>query len=107
MIRIEIQTNVPCLEISALYTEEGDVIINVLNWHNDSAITTDIVSEEGIFCGPFQVYEMNSPDINASNDSDQGLISTEKKPDVSAKGAQITYTFPARSFTMLKGRTQR
>jgi len=101
------QKHVPYLDVSATYQKDGTVIVNVLNRHKDKAITTDILAQEGAFTGPFQVFEVNGPDVKTQNDFGKELVKTEKKPDVSATGSRFTYTFPAHSFTMLKGRIQR
>jgi alpha-N-arabinofuranosidase len=101
------QNHVPYLDVSATYQKDGTVIVNVLNRNKDKAITADILAQEGEFTGPFQAFEVNGPDIKAQNDFGKELVKTEKKPDVSASGSRFTYTFPAHSFTMLKGRIQR
>ena len=101
------QTDVPYLDVSATYQDDGTVFINVVNRHRDEAITTDIISQTGTFTGAFEVYEVNGPDVKAQNDYDQELVKTEQKDNVSASGSQFTYTFPAHSFTMLKGQIQR
>lgn len=101
------QTDVPYLDVSATYQADGTVIINVVNRHLDRAIATDIISQEGTFAGPFEVYEVNGPDVKAQNDFGQELVRTVEKPGVNASGRQFTYTFPPHSFTMLKGRIVR
>lgn len=101
------QSDVPYLDVSATYQDDGEVIINVVNRHRDEAIATDIVAQEGEFASAFEVYEVNGPDIKAQNDFDQELVRTEQKADVAADGNQFTYTFPPHSFTMLKGRIAR
>jgi len=101
------QTDVPYLDVSATYQEDGTVIINVVNRHRDEAITTDIIAQEGAFSGPFEVYEVNGPDVKAQNDFDEELVKTEQKANVNASGSQFTYSFPPHSFTMLKGTLQR
>ncbi len=107
MMRTKLQADVSYLDISMLYTEDGVVIINVLNRHPDEAITTDLVSQEGVFCGRFEVYEVPVPGVKAQIGFGQELVKTKQKPDVSASGTRFTYTFPPHSFTMLKGRIRR
>jgi alpha-N-arabinofuranosidase len=101
------QSDVPYLDVSATYQGDGTVFINVVNRHRDEAIATDIIAQEGTFRGPFEVYEVNGPDVKARNDFDQELVRTEQKPDVEANGSRFTYTFPPHSFTMLRGRIER
>jgi len=49
------------------------------------------------------IGEVN-PDIKAVNDFGNEVVRTVEKPQVRARGDQITYTFPPLSVTMLKGR---
>ena len=83
----------------------GEVIICVINRHKDSAIATDIISQQGLFDGDFEVFEVNGPDIKAENDFDETNVQTVQKESVKLKKAeQFTYKFPPHSFTMLKGK---
>lgn len=99
--------DVPYLDVSATYKQDGTVILSVVNRHRDQAIATEILSQEGVFRGPFEVYEVNGPDVKAQNDFGKEAVRTEQKPAVAADGARFTYTFPAHSLTMLKGRIVR
>jgi alpha-N-arabinofuranosidase len=97
------QKNVPYLDVSATLNG-NELTICVVNRNKDKAITTDIISQTGDFEGSFTVYEVNGPDIKSSNDFDKNIVKTEVKPSIKAKGKQITYSFPAHSFTLIKGR---
>jgi len=97
------QTNVPYLDVSAAYNN-GEVILCVVNRNKDKAITTDILSQTGDFTGTFKVFEVNGPDVKAINNFDKENVKTVEKPDISARGNKITYSFPAHSFTMINGR---
>jgi alpha-N-arabinofuranosidase len=101
------QTGVPYLDVSATYQEDGTVIVNVVNRNLVEAIPADIIAQESVLRGPFEVYEVNGPDVKAENDFDRELVTTVRKSDVDANGATLTYTFPRHSFTMLKGRIAR
>ncbi|MEJ2503576.1 MAG: alpha-L-arabinofuranosidase C-terminal domain-containing protein [Gemmatimonadota bacterium] len=101
------QTDVPYLDVSATYQEDGTVILNVVNRHRDQAITAELIAQEAAFRGPFEVYEVNGPDPKAVNDFDAEPVRTERKDDVAADGSTFSYTFPAHSFTLLKGRLER
>lgn len=98
------QSDVPYLDVSATYND-GEVILNVVNRNKDEAITTDIISQKGVFDGAFEVYEVNGPDIKSTNDFDKTTVQTEQKPSIKVNNAgKITYKFPPHSFTMIKGR---
>ena len=101
-----VQKDVPYLDVSAAY-DDGQVMLCVVNRHKDRAITTDIICQEGRFGGPLEVYEVNGPDVKTVNDFGQERIKTVKKPNVSASGTNVTYAFPAHSFTLMKGSIQR
>jgi len=96
------QTNVPYLDISATYSN-GEVVICVVNRNKEKAITTDILCQTGEFTGPFSVFEVNGPDVKAINNFDKENVKTIAKADIKPRGNKITYSFPAHSFTMIKG----
>ena len=98
------QTDVPYLDVSATYQDDGSVIINVINRHKDETIRTDIISQTGSFRGAFEVYEVNGPDIKTTNGFDGEPVKTVRKADVRVNGDQFRYSFPAHSYTQLIGR---
>lgn len=99
---------VPYLDVSATYQDNGDVYICVVNRHKDKAISTSLISQTGAFSGSFEVYEVNGPDVKAENDFGKEPVKTVKKDGLRADGmAEVTYSFPAHSFTMLKGKIKR
>lgn len=97
------QTNVPYLDVSATYND-GEVVLCVVSRNKDKAITTDILNQSGEFTGPYKVWEVNAPDVKAMNNFDKENVKTVTKPDINAKGNKITYSFPAHSITMMKGK---
>lgn len=101
------QFDVPYLDVSATYQDDGEVTINVVNRHKDEAITTDILSQTGHFEGPFEVYEINGPSVDTKNTFEQKPVQMEQKDDLEASGESFAYTFPAHSVTMMKGRIVR
>lgn len=101
------QSNVPYLDVSAAY-QHGEVVIGVINRHLHKSISTDIISQEGMFDREFEVYEVNGPDIKAENDFGKTNVKTEKKDTVKLKRQQqFTYNFPPHSFTLLKGKIKK
>ena len=83
-------------------------MLNVTNRNKDEAITTDIISQNGAFTGPFKVFEVNGPDVKTSNDFGKELVKTvEKTNAIIANGTKMTYTFPPHSITMIKGKIQK
>lgn len=96
------QNDVPYLDVSASLNED-EVILAVVNRHQDQAITTDILLQEGSFNGELSVYEVNGPDVKAENDFNTEKVTTTEKTAIKAKGQKVTYSFPAHSFTLIKG----
>jgi alpha-N-arabinofuranosidase len=100
------QREIPYLDVSASING-NEIVICVVNRNKESAITTDIISQEGNFAGAFEVYEVNGPDIKSENDFNVTNVKTTKKNDIKASGQKITYSFAPHSFTMIKGRINR
>jgi alpha-L-arabinofuranosidase len=97
--------DVPYLDVSATHNKKtGEVILCVVNRHKDRAITTDILAQSGEFTGTFEVYEVNGPDIKTKNDFGKEVVTTKRAKDIRAKGTKMTYSFPAHSFTLIKGK---
>lgn len=97
------QKDVPYLDVSVAYNN-GEVVIGVINRHKDKAITSDLISQEGLFHGEFEIYEVNGPDIKAENDFGKINVETKQKESIKiTKKEKFTYAFPPHSFTMLKG----
>jgi alpha-N-arabinofuranosidase len=95
---------VPYLDISSAYGEDGTLVLNVTNRHQDQSLDGVFELEDKKFSGDFAVYEVNGPDIKAENDFDKTVVQTKQKPSIKASGSMLKYSFPAHSFTMLKGK---
>jgi len=100
------QSKVPYLDVSVALNGD-EVTIAVVNRHKDKAITTDIILQEGSFNGNLSVFEVNGSDIKAQNDFNSEKVTTSEKAAISVQGQKITYSFPAHSFTMLKGKIKK
>jgi alpha-N-arabinofuranosidase len=100
------QRKIPFLDVSATH-KDGEVMICVVNRNKHEAITTDIISQNGPFTGSFSIYEVNGPDIKSENDFTKESVKTVVKPSINASGTKFTYSFPAHSFTLLKGKLQK
>ena len=97
------QKNVPFLDVSATYNN-NELTLCVVNRNKEKAISTDLISQEGLFNGDFEVYEVNGPDIKAENDFGKTAVETMKKPSIKVKKTnKISYSFAPHSITMIKG----
>jgi alpha-N-arabinofuranosidase len=93
---------VPYLDASASING-GDLVINVVNRHQDQAVDAVISLEDKSFAGAVSVAEVNGPDIKAENDFGKTLVAT-RNSSVNASGGSLTYNFPPHSYTQLKAR---
>ncbi len=97
------QKNVPYLDVSA--SIDGDnIILAVVNRHKERSIATDIILQEQAFDGRLSVFEVNGPDVKSMNDFDNEPVKTVEKETGNVKDDKLTYSFPAHSFTLLKGK---
>jgi alpha-N-arabinofuranosidase len=93
---------VPYLDVSCAY-DNGAVVLNVVNRHETEAQSAVIELEDKQFVGAFLASEVNGPDIKAQNTFGSSPVKVVSKA-VEASGNKLRYTFPAHSFTMLKGK---
>lgn len=94
---------VPYLDISAAQNADGTIVLNVTNRHRDEPQDAVFELEGKSFAAEFQVFEVNGPDIKTENNFNTGPVHTVQKA-TTANGSTLKYTFPAHSFTMLKGK---
>jgi alpha-N-arabinofuranosidase len=93
---------IPYLDASAGF-ESGDLVVNVVNRHNEQAIPTDLELEDKQFSGPAQVTEVNGPDIKAENSFDASPVKPVER-SVAAQGKILRYSFPPHSYTMIRAK---
>lgn len=99
------QNDVPYLDVSATYNDNNEVVLCVVNRNKDEGITTDVISQQGLFNGDFEVFEVNGPDIKSQNDFGKTKVETIQKPSIRVSNSEkFTYAFPAHSVTMIKGK---
>lgn len=93
---------VPYLDISNLYNmQTGELIINVVNRHQDKAIETTIQNQFGKLAGKATVSEVNSGDLKDENTVEEQKVKVSEK-QINVNPDQFTYTFPAHSFTQIR-----
>lgn len=88
------------LDTSAAY-DNGTLVLNVVNRHQDQPIETDFELEDKQFSGAVEVAEVNGPDIKAENDFGSTKVSATQR-SATATGRKFTYKFAPHSYTMLK-----
>ena len=92
--------DVPYLDASAAY-DNGTLVMNVVNRHQDQAIEAEIEAEDKQFSGAVAVSEVNGPDIKAENDFGKTTVKTVER-SAAADGQKFALRFPPHSYTMLK-----
>jgi alpha-L-arabinofuranosidase len=97
------QSDVPYLDVSST-CKNGEIFLVVVNRNKEKDIPTDIICQTGAFVGPFEVYEVNGPDVKSENDFGKETVKTVSKPAIKVQGEDFTYSFPAHSITLLKGK---
>jgi alpha-N-arabinofuranosidase len=102
--RTKTRDAVPYLDISSAYNADGTIVLNVTNRHRDQPLDAVFEAADKKFGGEFQVYEVNGPDIKSENTFDKTTVKTTRPKAIAGSGSMLKYTFPAHSFTMLKGR---
>src|SRR5690348_11097038 len=94
---------IPYLDVTAVYSKEtGTVYINVVNRHQDKAITTDISSTSGEFSGKAEASMVNSASLTDPFTFDKRDQYAPVTKEVPISNNKITYSFPAHSFTQIK-----
>lgn len=93
---------IPYLDVSSVYNREsGEVVLNVVNRHQNRSVESSIENETGKIAGVATVYEINSANLSDENSAGEQKVKTAQK-EISVGGNLLTYRFPPHSFTMIK-----
>ena len=94
---------IPYLDVTTVYSKETNtVFINVVNRHQDKAITADIASISGDFTGKAEASLVNSDDLKAAFTFDKQSQYLPVIKDVKFTGNKLSLTFPPHSFTQIR-----
>ena len=97
----KIFNDIPYLDVTAVFNDSTKtLVINVVNRHETSAITTDILLQSGEYAGSATVKEVNAASVTAANTKTDEAVSIASK-EIQFTGNKINYSFPAHSFTQL------
>jgi alpha-N-arabinofuranosidase len=80
-----------------------DLVVNVVNRHQDQAIDVVVELEDGSFAGAVSVCEVNGPDIKAQNDFGSSPVGA-RSSNVAASGNSLNHSFAPHSYTQLRVR---
>jgi alpha-N-arabinofuranosidase len=93
---------IPYLDVSSTYNDKtGEMTINVVNKNETRAIQTSLVNQFGKLDNRATVYEINSANMTDENSANEVKVKSIQK-EISIKGDNFDYLFPAHSFTMIK-----
>ena len=94
--------DVPYLDVSSSL-DGATLVLNVVNRHKDQPIATEFQLQDKQFAGPVDVAEVAGPDLKAENDFGSTKVQATTR-SIRADGRTLRYSFPPRSYTMLKAR---
>jgi alpha-N-arabinofuranosidase len=93
---------VPYLDVSSSYNPETrELLVNVVNRHQDRAIESGILNQKGLLDSEAEVFTVSAPDLTDENSVNEQKVKTAEKK-ISIAGNSFSYNFPAHSFTMIK-----
>ena len=94
---------IPYLDVTTVYSKETNTaFINVVNRSKDKAITTDIISSSGNFTGKAEASIVNSDSLTDPFVFDKQSQYVPISKEIPISNNELTYTFPAHSFTQIK-----
>ncbi len=94
--------DIPYLDVTSSWLKDSKtLVINVVNRHQDNAISTEIISCSGDLKGKASASEVNVSDFKAPFIYDKRDQYVPVVKEVEVKGSKMTYSFPAHSFTQI------
>lgn len=90
------------LDVSCVYKPgTKSLVINVVNRHEKKGVSTEIVSNSGAFAGDASVNVITSDSLYAPYKYADRSEYIPVPKEVTVKGREFTYSFPAHSFTQI------
>lgn len=94
--------DIPYLDVTSVYRKDSNsLVINVVNRHEKKAVTTVIRSNSGNFAGKAEVTTIDSDNIKTPYTYAKRKDYVPVPKEVKAEGNELTYIFPAHSFTQI------
>ncbi len=81
-----------------------NICVNVVNRQQNLAVTARIDLHGKAFDGPLTVYEVNAPDVTATNSFEQPELVGVRSRQLESAGSSAEHTFPAHSLTVIRAR---
>ena len=93
--------NIPYLDVTAVLSDSAkSVVLNVVNRHEQNALTANVVLQDGAFTGSATVKEINAEAVNSTNTRTREAVAITTK-EIQFQANTISYDFPAHSFTQM------
>ena len=94
---------IPFLDVTSVYSKETNtVFINIINRHQDKAITADIVNTTGTFEAKAEASIINSDSLKDPFAFDKQSQYAPVVKEIQVNNNKLTYSFPPHSFTQIK-----
>ena len=94
---------IPFLDVTSVYSKETNtVFINVINRHQDKAITADILNTSGTLSEKAEASIINSDSLKETFSFDKQGQYIPVVKEVQVDKNKLTWTFPPHSFTQIK-----
>ena len=99
----ELYKGIPFLDVTTVYSKEnGIVYINVINRHQDKAITAEVINTSGFFSGKCQVSIVTAESLDEPFAFDKQALYVPVIKEIETGKNKLTCTFAPHSFTQLK-----
>ena len=93
--------NIPYLDVSAAFNNQSDeLVLNVVNRHQEQTIATTIVSQFGEFADAGVARIVNGPEVKVVNTRQEQPVKIATQ-EVQAKGQELKFNFAPHSFTQI------
>jgi alpha-N-arabinofuranosidase len=94
---------IPFLDVTSVYSKETNtVFINVVNRHEDKAITAEILTTTGTFSGKAEASLVNNDSLKDAFTFDKQSQYSPVVKEIPINNNKLTSTFPPHSFTQIK-----
>jgi alpha-N-arabinofuranosidase len=94
---------IPFLDVTSVYSKETNtVFINVINRHQDKAITADILNTTGTLGAKAEASILNSDSLKDPFTFDKQKQYVPVVKEIQVNNNKLTYSFPPHSFTQIK-----
>jgi alpha-N-arabinofuranosidase len=94
---------IPYLDVTTVYSEDTKTIfINVVNRHKDNSITAEIIPVSGVFTAKAQVTVIADDSLTDWFEYEMQEQYIPEPVEIKAEKNNISYAFPAHSFTQIK-----